>query len=97
MEVEKASFTPLVFTVAGSCGRECDVLLKRLSAQIAHRSGDNQSAVMAWMRTKLSYTIMRANTISLRGPHVSKGKQRSNSNSMEVDYTIVQSEACLAF
>ena len=94
LEIEKGSFTPLVFTVAGSCAKECDVLLKRLSAQIAAKTGDHQSAVMAWIRTRLSYTLIRSNTISLRGPHTKKGRRPQIANP-DVDYEVVRSEARL--
>ena len=46
-EIEKGTFTPLVFTVQGGCGRECDAFLKQLSEKIAKKSGKDQSAVMA--------------------------------------------------
>ena len=95
LEVEKGSFTPLIFTVAGSCGKECDALLKRLAVQIAHKTGDHQSTVMCWIRTRLSYTLIRANTISLRGPHIKKAARHGGTP--DVDYQVVRSEARLAF
>ena len=43
LEIEKASFTPLVFTVAGSCGKECNTFLRKLSADMAHKTNEHQS------------------------------------------------------
>ncbi len=96
LEIEKGSFTPFVFTVVESCGKECDALLKRLAAQIAHKTGDHQSTVMCWIRTKLSYTLIRANTISMRGPHIKKAA-RNGGDGSEIDFQVVHSEARLAF
>ena len=94
VEIEKASFTPLVFTVAGACGKECDVFLKRLSADIAHRTNEHQSVVMAYIRTRLSYTLLHANTISLRAPHFKTSMRKPTCNPAP-DYQVVHAEARL--
>ena len=39
-EIEKGTFTPLVFTTAGGCGKECNLALKRLGNLIAEKSGN---------------------------------------------------------
>ena len=92
VETEKASFTPLVFTVAGACGKECDVFLKRLSADIARKTNEHQSVVMSDIRTRLSYTLLHANTISLRGPHLKTSTRKPTCNP-EPDYQVVHAEA----
>ena len=66
-EIEKGSFTPLVFTTTGACGKECDLALKRLSNLIAEKTGERQSAVMNYIRTEINFTLMRSCHVCLRG------------------------------
>ena len=37
-EIEKSSFTPLIFTVSGGCGKECDAVLKKLATMITEKT-----------------------------------------------------------
>ncbi len=39
-EIEKGSFTPLVFTTFGGCGKECDLALKRLGNLISEKTSN---------------------------------------------------------
>ena len=61
MEIEKSTFTPLIFSVTGGCGKECNTVLKKLATMI---SGNTQSAVMSSIRTEISFSLLR----SLPGP-----------------------------
>ena len=49
LEVERASFTPLVFTVAGGCGREATVFLQTLARKLADRSCCTPSMAMPYI------------------------------------------------
>ena len=66
-EVERGSFTPLVFTSAGGCGKECLRVLQRISGMIAMKTGEEQSVVMAGMRAKIGYALTRGAILGLRG------------------------------
>ena len=91
LQVERASFTPLVFTVAGGAGREASRLMSILGERIASKTSQPKSAVMGVMRTRLSYTLIRANTVCLRGH---KGPPR-RAFEHEASYEMVQAEAHL--
>ena len=91
-EIEKASFTPLVFTVSGGCGKECDVALKRLAGMISEKTGNLHSAVMSWMRTEISFTLLRSCIVCLRGWKRQKSRQIPE---CETDCDIVCAEARL--
>ena len=58
-EIEKGSFTPVVFTT-GACGKECDLALKRLANLISEKTGERQAAVMNYIRTEINFTLMRS-------------------------------------
>ena len=66
-EIEKGSFSPLVFTTAGGCGKECEIFLKKLSEKKAKRNNENPSDAITHLRTTLSFTLLRSNTLCLRG------------------------------
>lgn len=66
-EIEKGTFTPLVFTTTGACGKECDHALKRLANLISEKTGERQAAVMNYIRTEINFTLMRSCHVCLRG------------------------------
>ena len=90
-EIEKGTFTPLVFTVQGGCGRECDAFLKQLSEKIAKKSGEDQSSIMAWIRTKLSFALVRTSVVCLRGWR-KKDKRKHTADNKETEFAISTTE-----
>ncbi len=75
-EIEKGTFTPLVFTTAGGCGKECDLALKRLGSLLAEKTGNNQSSIMNCIRTQINFSLLRACHVCLRGYRKPKGEKR---------------------
>ena len=71
IEVEKATFTPLVFSTFGGAGPECTMALKRLAEQIADRRHQCLSSIMGWLRTRLCFSLLRSSINCLRGSRVS--------------------------
>ena len=84
-EVEKSSFTPLIFTVSGGCGKECDVVLKKLAAMISEKTSNPHSVVMNWIRTEISFTLLRSCITCLRGWRKPKN---SGKNISDTDFEI---------
>ena len=89
-EIEKGSFTPLVFTVTGGCGKECDTVMKKLATMIADKTHNTHSSVMSWMRTQISFTLLRSCITCLRGWR--RAKQRFETLT-DVDTEIVCAQA----
>ena len=71
-EVEHGSFTPLVFSATGGMGRAASVTFKRLAAQIAEKRKEAYSQVVAWIRTLVSFSLLRSSITALRGCHTKK-------------------------
>ena len=69
-----ALFTPLCVSVDGMLGREATVFLKRLGDRLAVKWERGYSEVMSWIRARLSFAILRASILCLRG---SRTKWRS--------------------
>ena len=67
MNIEHGTFTPLVYTVNGGAGPEAERLHKHLADKISQKTGDRYAQVMAMIRCKLSFIILRACLTCVRG------------------------------
>ena len=70
----RASFTPLCFSVDGLFGSEADYFLRRLADSLSAKWEKNYSVVMGYVRERLSFAIIRADLLIVRG---SRTKWRS--------------------
>ena len=60
MEVEQATFTPLVFTTTGGMAEECRRYHGRLAELLADKKGEEYATTISWIRTKVSFAILRS-------------------------------------
>ena len=67
LEVENASFTPLVFSTRGGMGRECKKFFQRLSEMIANKRDIHVADAMTFVRTRLSFSLLRSMLLCVRG------------------------------
>ena len=67
IEVEHGTLTPLIFTTNGSMGPECLMFHKSLADKISEKTGERYSDVMNFIRCKLSYILLKAAILCLRG------------------------------
>ena len=67
LEVENATFCPLIFTTNGGMGRECQVFYNRLAQELSRKWGTIQSQTVAWLRTRLSFALCRSTNMCIRG------------------------------
>ena len=66
-QVERGSFSPLVFSSIGGVGGEARAVLKRIVARVAAASGEAYSIVMGRVRCELGFTLVRDSVLMLRG------------------------------
>ena len=67
MEVEKATFTPLVFSTLGGMGQEAEKFNKRVASLIAYKRNTPYSDCVSYLRRKLSFCLLRTVLVALRG------------------------------
>ena len=67
LQVEKASFTPLVLSTTGGAAPEAERFFKRVASQIAMKKQEQYSDVIMYLRTRLRFTLLRATLIAVRG------------------------------
>ena len=67
LNVEKASFTPLVFSTTGGMGNEATKFYKHLAGKISRKTNQEYHYVMAYIRRKLRFVLLKTCIISIRG------------------------------
>ena len=72
--MEHASFTPLIITIYGAVGIECRTFVSKFSEFLAIKRDLPKSTVTSWVRTKISFALIRSMLISLRGSRLIKSR-----------------------
>ena len=67
INVERATFTPLVFLTSGGMSNDCKTFNDRLAQKIAKKKKDSYPDVVRYVRTRLRFAMLRATLISIRG------------------------------
>ncbi|CAH3156245.1 unnamed protein product, partial [Porites evermanni] len=67
LDVEMGSFTPLVFGTNGGMGNECQRFLKHLADKIAQKDTEPYHVVITWLRTQISFELLRSVHACVRG------------------------------
>ena len=73
LEVERGSFTPLVFTTGGGMGKETTVAMKRLSHLLSLKCEEPYSVIMGGLHCAISFCLLRSALACLRGSRQHKG------------------------
>ena len=74
IQVEKSTFTPMVFSTFGGMAEECHHALRRAAGMIAAKRKEEYSDVMGHITTKIRMCLLRSILISVRGSRgTSKG------------------------
>ena len=88
VQIEKASFTPLVYSTHGGMAEEAAAFHKRLARLIADKKKERYSDVMGHMRTKLRFSMLRSTLIALRGVR-SKQQHRYEPSLSFLDFGLI--------
>lgn len=67
LNVERGTFTPLIFSSNGGWGREASCALKNLALRVSEKRGEAYSATMGLLRCRIGFCLMRAAHVCLRG------------------------------
>ena len=71
IQVEKCSFTPLVYSTSGGMAPQAQAFHKRIAELIAEKTNEEYRDVISLLRTKISFALLKSVLVSLRG---SRGK-----------------------
>ena len=73
LEVEHASFTPLIFTIYDTMGIDCRSSVSKLSELFAIEEDLPKSTVKSRVKRKINFALMRSMLICLRSSRLIKG------------------------
>ena len=65
--VERGTFTPLVFSATEGAGPAATTFLKRLADKLSEKRNSSCSQTVGWLRCRLSFALLRASLLCLRG------------------------------
>ena len=88
MDTEQGTFTPIVLTIKGVMGPEANAFHKTLADKISQKTGERYDQVIRLMRVKLSFLVLRASLLYLRG---SRAMYNTNGEMCE-DYALTLNE-----
>ena len=69
-------FTPLIFGTNGGMGAECILFIKTLAEKLSTTQNEEYSTVIAWIRIRLSFEILKSVNLRVRVSrvHFTKGE-----------------------
>ena len=67
LEVEKGSFTPMVFLTTGGAGPEANKHHNRIAQLIAAKKKEEYSEVISYIRRRVSFNLLRSVLTAIRG------------------------------
>ena len=88
LEVEKGTFTPVVFSTTGGMGNEAGKLLKKLAQRIEMTKGQRYSDAVSFMRRRLRFELLKTTCIAIRGDRGFRSRNEANNNIEDLDLSM---------
>ena len=88
--VDHGSFTPLVFTTSGGMSPSARSFYSRLAETMAEKKHQPRNKTIAWMRCRLSFSLLRSALLCLRG---TRHASRANTDITNLDYESIVEES----
>jgi hypothetical protein len=82
IRIEHGSFTPVVLSAYGGFGRETGRFVSTLISKIAEKHDLHQSTVANYVRTKISFELIRSQIMCIRG---SRSRKRIDVQTEEIE------------
>ena len=93
-EVEHGSFVPLVLSVTGGMGRIATTTYKHLASLLSSKWNQPYSNTLGWLRCRLSFALLRASILAIRGARSSSGRV-TVSASIPIDLVTAESQVSM--
>ena len=90
-----AHSSPLVFSSSGGMAPECRMFFKQLSSLVADHRKETYSLVASWIKTKLSFSLLRSAILCIRGtrnPYYKSMTTDTNDINFEVQSTSINDD-----
>ena len=73
-EIERESFTPLVFSVLGGMNKPTEITYKRLASLLATKQSQKYNVVISFICCRLSFSLFQSAIMCLRGSRSTDGR-----------------------
>ena len=95
LEVEHATFTQLVIGTNGGMGDECGRFVSELENKLSLKQDEPYASIMSWIRTKLSFEILRSATMCMRESRI-PWRSRTECNRLvdDIEFNARVAEMC---
>ena len=90
-EIEHGSFTPLVFSATGGMAPAATLMYKRLASLLAEKRHQDYSKTITWIRTNLSFSLLKSAVMSLRGARSSFHRPARKTYDVPLDVVLSES------
>ena len=77
MDIEKGTFTPLIFGATGGLARECSIFLSKFTERLADKRKSRKGDIIAGIRRKIAFVLIRSVVSCLRGERASPSFMKS--------------------
>ena len=84
MNIEHGTFTPLVYGINGGMGKECDIFHKHVADKMERRTGERYEKIISYIRCKISFLVLRAALMCIRGSRSVNSRSQDVTNDFEV-------------
>ena len=85
LNIEKACFTPLIFSTTGGLGPEADRFYRRLAMKMSDKTGQRYSDTISFIRRRLRFDLLKTCIISLRGYRGKPSPQPAEVESLDIN------------
>ena len=82
IQIEHGSFTPIVASAFGGFGVETNHFISKLIEKLAEKKGDERSVVANYVRSKVSFQLIKSQIACIRG---SRNRKRMVVDVQEMD------------
>ena len=89
-QIEHGTFTPLVFSIKGSMGRECQKFYSRFAQMISEKRDLPQSIPSNWVRAKVCFGLLKSSLLCLRGLRTIRRKRARFEVDVDVSHTVTK-------
>ena len=67
LQIEKGTFSPIIFSCFGGAGPEANAMIKRLAAKLSLKRNETYSDTVGYLRKRFSFAIIKTCVLSFRG------------------------------
>ena len=92
INVERATFSPLIISTTGGWGKEAHAFHRRLALLIAEKRKDDFANVMSFIRKRIRFNLLRTTLLTLRGNRQTRQKkheQNLNYRILDIYFNLV--------